>query len=136
MKEFITSSQLFWANPDYNSNLTLILSLVSVLMIITGIIVWFGLKNKSEKIPPYGELRNKIMSLLATTGIIGLLLGLFSWQEIPYLSSRLLVLILAFIFVIWFIFILIYIKRDLSRELKEFQQVQRFKKYLPRKKVG
>src|SRR4030067_1196387 len=104
-KEFVASSQLFWANPNYSGKLTLILSLVSALILVAGIIVRFGLKSKVKTIPPYVELRNKFISIFVTCGVIGLFLALFSWQEIPYLSSHLLMLILTAIFVIWLIYI-------------------------------
>ena len=134
-KQFITTTQLFWASPSYNAKILLILTSVSVLMIAVGILIWLLLKNKSQKLPPYQEFKNKFASLFISCGIIGLILAFFNWQLIPYLSSRILILILIIIFIIWLISIFIYIKRRFSWELVKFQQDERYKKYLPRKKI-
>jgi len=134
MKDFLTETQLFWATPAYNSNITIALLVMSVVFVIAGILVWMGLKNNAKNIPPFQELRNKMTSLFVSVGIIGLMLSFFGWQSIPFLSSRLLVIILAIIFIIWLISILIYISRNFSQELKKFKQDERYKKYLPRAK--
>lgn len=134
LKQFVESAEILKSEPTYNEQFILILTLISALMLAVGIIVWFVMKRISKKIPPYQEIRNRISGLLITTGSIGLLLAFFSWQSIPYLSSRVLLLILFIIFAIWLLFILIYIQRNFSRELKKYEQAERYKKYLPRPK--
>jgi small-conductance mechanosensitive channel len=131
---FINSLQLFKATPDYNANIVIGLLIISIILILKGIIIWLLMKKISQKIPPYNELRNKLTSLLVTVGIIGLFLTLFAWQSIPYFSMRFLILLLVFILIIWIISILIYIKREFSRELDKFKRTERYKKYLPKQK--
>jgi len=131
---FINSLQLFKATPDYNANIVIGLLIISIILILKGIIIWLLMKKISQKIPPYNELRNKLTSLLATVGIIGLFLTLFAWQLIPYFSMRFLILLLVFVLIIWIISILIYIKREFSRELDKFKRTERYKKYLPKQK--
>ena len=132
---FINSLQLLAPRPIYSSKYIIMLLVISLMMIALGIATWFLMKNISKEISPYNELKNKLTSLFATAGSIGLILSFFSWQAIPYLSSRILALILAIIFLIWSLLILIYIKRNLSWELKKFKQDERYKKYLPRAKT-
>jgi small-conductance mechanosensitive channel len=131
---FINSLQLFKATPDYNANIVIGLLIISIILILKGIIIWLLMKKISQKIPPYNELRNKLTSLLVTVGIIGLFLTLFAWQLIPYFSMRFLILLLVFVLIIWIISILIYIKREFSRELDKFKRTERYKKYLPKQK--
>jgi len=78
------------------------------------------------------KLKSSIFSLLLWTGGFGLALTFFHWQAIPYLSMRFLFEILFLVFIVWLIFILKYLIFNFKKEKQDFNQRQRFEKYLPR----
>lgn len=134
IKEFVNSLELLKAIGSYNPKLTLSLLIISIVFILLAIIIWCLSKKISKKIPPYKKLSDKFVSLFTTFGVIGIFLAFFSWQEIPYFSSRILILLSILFFILWLLVILIYIQRRFSWELEKFKQDERFKKYLPRPK--
>jgi len=137
IKEFTDSIYLYSAVPPYNQKFLMIMLIIFVIMGLGGWAVWSLMKKRVNKKPLYGEIRSRLASLLFTIGGIGLVLVFFEWQAIPYLSSRLLLAILLIIFLFWISSILRYIQRDFSWKLKDFEQHERYKKYLPRpKSVG
>jgi hypothetical protein len=83
---------------------------------------------------PTKKVKSGFFSLLLTTGIIGLSLIFFRWQAIPYLGSRLMLVILFLILICWAAFIFWYWLIILPEELAEVREQQRFQKYLPKKK--
>ena len=131
MKNLIDSLHLLNFYPGYNSKPTITVFSVSIFFVLLGLIILFALAKTAKKIPPYNEIKNKFASVFLTCGGIGLFLSFCAWQEIPYLSGTLMILILSLIFVIWILYILIYLKRDFFKELEKFKRDERYKKYFP-----
>ena len=99
-------------------------------MVLSAVTVAIFLKTQGK---PYLEkLKSSIFSLLLWTGGFGLALTFFHWQAIPYLSMRFLFEILFLVFIVWLIFILKYLIFNFKKEKQDFNQSQRFEKYMPR----
>ena len=64
-------------------------------------------------------------------GFFGLALIFFRFEAIPYLGSRLMLLILFLVFLIWGILIIYYWLRIMPREIKKKKEKENFEKYLP-----
>jgi heme A synthase len=92
------------------------------------IIAAFG-RQKS----PTRKVKSSFFSLLLTTGIIGLSLIFFRFEEIPYLGSRLMLIILFLVLICWVAFIFWHWLIILPEEQREIREQQRFQKYLPHK---
>ncbi|OGD67017.1 hypothetical protein A3F08_03665 [Candidatus Berkelbacteria bacterium RIFCSPHIGHO2_12_FULL_36_9] len=136
IKQIADSYSLLTATSPYNSRLLLVLTIIFSVFLIAGILTWMTMKSVASQKPPFQELRARLTTFLATIGGIGLVLTFFEWQTIPYLSSRLLILILIVIFLFWSYNFLRYIQRGFSWELAESERQERYKKYLPRSKLA
>ena len=69
--------------------------------------------------------------LMAYTGVIGLLLLLFAYEQSPLLGMRVWVLCLFVAFVAWLVKIIIYVVRDYPGLKKDVLERKRLEKYLP-----
>lgn len=79
------------------------------------------------------EFFKKIIALFVTTAILGLMFIFFRMQEIPYLSSRLAMLILIVMFIIWGGFILYFRLVIMPKKIKIIKEKEEFEKYIPKK---
>lgn len=132
--KFINSLSLFDPFVKSNTKFIITMLIIFVVMVLVAIFFWMILGKIAKKTTPFKILQNKLTSLFATCGGIGLILVFLEWQTIPYLSTRILLLILFISFLIWFLIILLYIQRNFFVELDNFERQERYKKYLPQTK--
>lgn len=100
--------------------------------VIASILIWIFLKT--SKAPYKEKIKSAISNWLLWLGISGLILVFFRWQEIPYLSARILFEILFLVFLIWLGFILKYLIFNYKKDKDNFAERMRFEKYLPKKR--
>lgn len=127
LRNFFQSSYIFETTPDAEG-LYKYLSIVFALFVIIAFILIIRAKNK-EKI--FKNLDAKFINLLLFTGLIGIVLVFFRWQGIPYLGSRVMLLVLAFISLLWIGIIGWYKFRVLPKKIEENIKRKNFEKYLP-----
>ncbi len=112
-------------NPDANG-LYKYLTIVFGLMIILSVVLF--LKKPAEV---YKKLYGKVISLFLIVGLIGIALIFFRFEAMPYLGSRLMFLVLIFVFLIWLGLIVYYRLIILPKEIKQKKVKENFEKYLP-----
>jgi len=105
------------------------LAILFGLMIIGAIVIVILNRRKSLT----RKVKSGFFSLLLTVGIIGLSLIFFRFEEIPYLGSRLMLILLFFIIICWAAFIIWYWLVILPKEIAMIREKEKFQKYLPRK---
>jgi uncharacterized membrane protein YdcZ (DUF606 family) len=128
--KLLDRSYIFEVTPESNSSY-LYLALLYGLLIILAVVL--GLLSK-KKIIPIKKLYRGIQNLFLYTGIIGLILIFFRWQGLPYLGSRLMVILLGLFFIVWLLLIILYRFFTLPKIIIEIQERENFEKYLPQKK--
>lgn len=106
------------------------LAIVFGLMIILSVVLF--LKKPAEI---YRKLYGKVISLFLIVGLIGIALIFFRFEAMPYLGSRLMFLVLIFVFLIWFGLIVYYRLIILPQEIRQKKEKENFEKYLPRRKI-
>lgn len=130
INKLFNTSYIFEITPVPNSSY-LYLTIIFGLMILFGIVAYLRYQKIKKQIPIWSKMQGKVFSLLFYTGLSGLALIFFRWQQIAYLGSRLFMLLLFLVFIIWGIFVIYYRMRILPKELLKFEQKKRFEKYLP-----
>lgn len=132
----IQISKLF--NADYildttpkSSGLYQYIVIVFGLLLLMALFLWFFFR-KSQKLTK--EFVKKIITLFITTAILGLIFIFFRIQEISYLSSRLMLLVLIIMFVVWSGFILYFRLVTMPGKIKIIKEQENFNRYLPKKK--
>jgi len=103
-----------------------------VLMLLTAIIVPLILRRRFKGIVPYQQLSSRLSSPLFLFGWIGLGLLFFRWQTLPYLSARILLVILLCAFLTWLINFFIYLIKSFPQEVSTWQETLRKQRYLKR----
>lgn len=132
--QFFSAMHLFNAANNYSAKFLIVELIIIFVMIIIAIIIkqYFGYKFrdiKSSRILIY-----KLFNAIIACAILGSVLVFFQWQQIPYLSAKFLIFLLAIIFVIWIVFIVKFYFQEFKYIVKEEKQQQYFEKYLPKKK--
>lgn len=100
------------------------------LLIISAIILGVISRRNPQSI--YKKLWRQFIYLMLFTGLLGPVLVFFRWQSIPYLGSRLMVLILWIIAIAWLTQIIIYRIWLLPKEIQKIKEKEKFEKYLPK----
>lgn len=100
--------------------------------LIIGSIVSAILKIKANRL--LKKFYGNCYGLLLTMGLIGLLLIFFRFEAVPYLASRLAILIWFLVFVLWLGNILIYRFVVYPKAIQANIAKEKFEKYLPKKK--
>lgn len=121
--------------PQWHSQYSWISWMIYLGILGIGIILVLVDKFTKQKKFFIGKLKNKILPLTNTVGIIGIILTFFRYQTIPYLSSRLLIYCLIFTAIVWILFILWYFLRKYPKERFEVEEEFRKKRYLKFKKI-
>ena len=121
---------LFVETPSYNFRFYLPLLIFFALILLAGLLITWWLKRKYRKILPYQKLKNKISTFAIAYSIIGYLLLFFSWQQIPYLASRIWLLLMLLYFLYWWVMMVIYLKTGFQKELILLYEQSRKEKYL------
>ncbi len=106
------------------------------LAILFGIFILFAIAvvviYRKPKYPVYRHIRSQLFNLFLTTGIIGLIIIFCRFQQIAYLGSRLMFLLLILMFIIWGGWICIYRFIKVPKLIKKEQEKGKFEKYLPK----
>ncbi len=131
-KKLFNLSYIFESTPA-STGLYKYLTILFGLMIIGAVVIFFF--NRKDK-DNYKKLKNNFFNLFLTTGIIGSVLIFLRFQEVPYLGSRLMLLILLVAFVIWSFFIGYYGFFILPEEIIKRKEKEHFEKYLPKSKIA
>jgi hypothetical protein len=117
---------VFESTPN-STGLYQYLAILFGLEIIGAILITiFNRKKSATK-----RVKSSFFSLFLSMGIIGLSLIFFRWQMIPYLGSRLVLVLLFIVFIIWSVFIFWYWLMILPKEMAKVKEQERFEKYLP-----
>lgn len=124
-------SQVFQATPD-PVGLYLYGLVVYGLALIGAVILGNILRRNPRSI--YKKLWRQFIYLMLFAGLTGPILVFFRWQSIPYIGSRLMVLVLWIIAIAWLIQIMIYWFRVLPQEIKKIKEKENFERFLPSRK--
>lgn len=130
LKKLLDTGYIFEKTPPPISDYLYLLG-IFLLFILLSFVFSFLYGRKKKKIPIWGKMQKRIFNLFFTTGIVGLILIFFRWQQIAYLGSRFFMLILWLIFIVWGIAILCYRYLTLSKEIQKYYEKKNFEKYLP-----
>lgn len=130
-EKLIDPAWLFEKTPSFPFKFLLPLLIFFGLMFLAGILVPLWISKKNKKTPPYQKLASKLQTPLIIFALIGFLILFFRWQAIPYLSTRILIIILLLSIIFWLTSFLQYIKRGFQKELGLWQEELRKMKYLP-----
>jgi hypothetical protein len=126
----------YWLNPH---PVPLGSSLVGAIFAFFG---WFIIATVALRVVAYSlrlkdalkaDVFTRFASLLSWTGIIGLVLLFFSYEQIPLLGMRLWFLALFLAFVVWLLRIALYVVRDYPKLRQTQTERARFEKYLPKR---
>lgn len=126
-KKLLEPGYIFEVSPSAEG-LYRFLAILFGLMILLAFILIIKAKKQEEI---FKKLYSKIINLLLFSGFFGLVLLFFRFEGIPYLGSRLLMLILFVVAFVWFLLICYYKFRILPREIENFKKQKIFEKYLP-----
>jgi len=134
-QQIFSLEYIFEKNPPFSSEFLYVVG-VFVLLIVLAIFGWIWLGKKSEKLSLYRPLQIRFFNIFFYTGLTGLALSFFRYQQMAYLGSRFFFLILIFFFILFSISLLVYRYKTFSQKLKIHQQKKNFEKYLPRESKG
>jgi len=121
------------ATPHF-SMLFILPFLVFFVLILTAAIVSQFWAKKFPKDSPHRRLLLGIKLPLIIFSLAGLLLIFFNWQELPYLSMKILLVVLQVGFAVWLFFFLFYLIKKFPKELVIWQNKMRKQKYLKRRR--
>jgi hypothetical protein len=141
MMEFLAGYAAFldyryWLNPH---PVPLGSSLVGAIFAFFG---WFIIATVALRIVAYtlrtkdalkADVFKRFAKLMSWTGVIGLVLLFFSYEQIPLLGMRLWFLVLFVIFAAWLLRIALYVVRDYPALRSTQAERTRFEKYLPKR---
>jgi len=124
----------FWSEGYLSSQSPYYLFTFSlVLVIVFGLLIWRAyLARKNKQIPVYLPAINH----LANLAFFLFLNSIFYWfcrvQEIIYLSSRLVVLAVIIVAILWLGYIIFWLIRILPTKKRHYLEKDRFLRYLPK----
>ena len=121
---------LFGPNPIGMSRSDFIFFWASVGLIVIAIALKL-LTIGSQKQSPKRYLLNKYFHLALTMGILFLLWVGFRFQNIPWLSTHFLVLLLWVVFLVWLGFVIKYHWQKFGKHHEEWSDGELKKRYLP-----
>lgn len=132
-QKFLNPDYIFEKTPPADSSYIYLAILFGLMTVLAGV-SWFIYGRKKKRLPLYRHLQTKVFNLFFYTGLSGLVLVFFRWQQITYLGSRFFMLVLVIVTISWAILILMYRLRTFPKLIKEYEQKQKFDKYLPSKR--
>lgn len=80
------------------------------------------------------QLKAWVFNYFLTLGVAGVIVSFFRSQSIPYVGSRLAMLIIILIAIIWYFAIVFYTLFKMPSEVKMTKNEEIYQKYLPKKK--
>lgn len=116
--------------PSLVGSIFVFFSWFVVLAILVGAVGYIFRKEK----PLYAKIAYRFSRLFSMTGLGGLLLLFFTYEQTPIFQMRFWVMVLFVLFIAQLINIAIYIIRDYPHEKARLVERERFEKYLPGRK--
>ena len=107
-----------------------------VFLILLSVVAWIGYGRLSRKIPLWRKMQTRVFNFFFYTGIIGLILLFFRYEQIAYLGSRFFLILLLLVFIIWGIYILYFRIIRFSKEIIQYHEQKKFEMYLPHRQAG
>ena len=109
--------------------------LLFTFLIIAGLIFWrILIKKRQLEAPVYEWEMNQIINIIIFIIIIDFSYIFFRTQQLPHLSSRLVVLTSLIVTALWTIWISIRLKKKAKNERVTYLEKERFSRYIPKKK--
>lgn len=130
LKFHLSKNYLFAKIPPREEFLLILFGILSVLLIIFSIFAYKYFKD--EKKPYLKVLREKVAVNCSIIGILGLILVFVGWQEIPYFSAPILILILMLVFFAIILYNIFYYQKNIKPQINKFKLEQNYQKYLPK----
>ncbi len=129
-KQFFSTDYIFEKTPPFHRSFLYIVA-IFVLFILLAFGSWFLLGQKNKKLPLYQPLQKGLFNLFFYTGLMGLILSFFRWQQLAYLGSRFFMIVLFLAFFLFGLSILDYRFRMFPKLVKRYYERKNFEKYLP-----
>ncbi|HUD20519.1 MAG TPA: hypothetical protein VMQ44_00405 [Candidatus Saccharimonadales bacterium] len=119
---------------------TTIYSLATIIVTLIFLIIlgfWRArLKKAQAHAPVYGFVTDQIASIMFFIVVVLVAYAFFRYQQISYLSSRLVILASIFVIVIWLGVIFYYLRFVIPPKRASYLEKERFFRYLPKSKPG
>ena len=135
IKKFLTLE--FWFRQhDYSQRILIIILILFSSLILIGII-WRVISKKGKKKDKPKFLLNfyrRLGNYFITLGVIGLIFGFFSHQNIYLFGLRFWYLVLLIVAIIWGIKHLKFYSRRIPQIKKQKKEHDEFQRYLPKRK--
>lgn len=120
------TSQYLLTSAPAESRLSLYFLILFSVMIIVAILLKFSRQDKKIKARQfYGYL---------TGGIFGVIYLFARHEGLPFLSARIVLLVIVGGLLVWFIYLAIWMSRYIPKVNRKLAEQERFKKYLPKPK--
>jgi small-conductance mechanosensitive channel len=127
---FLKPAHLFNVRPQAMSARA-----ITILAIIFGLFVIFGLINKMAGRKTKDGLKAKAFKRLwylgITSGCLGYVYLAFAWQGVALLAARFWLLIILAVVIVWLFFIAKYLYIEAPKLRKNIDQKRDFEKYIP-----
>lgn len=133
ISKLFQSSYIFKSSPP-SDGLYVYLLIIFGIMLLLAVTTLFIYKNTKYKV--YKRYKNYLFNLFLTCSLVGLGLIFSRFQQIPYLGSRLMFLLLLLVFIVWGGWIIYFKAFVMSKIIKKEQEKENFSKYLPRRQAG
>lgn len=134
--KLIDPTYLFAKQPEPNSELSFVFSILFALAIVASGLVWFILIRREKNAPYLRPLRSRLVRWLFTTGLVGLFLMLTRSAGIPYFGTRFVLLLWLIVVAVWFATIFIYLLKKFPIERSLYQAHQLRERYLPKTRTA
>ncbi len=124
----------YWTSQNLNSQPSDLLFglIVTVIIVIVLLFWWLRLRTIQKRIPVYDAPINNLSNLIIFMIVLSASYVFFRTQEITYVSSRLFVLSVDVIALVWFIWISYYVLKIVPSKRRHYLERERFFRYLPR----
>ena len=126
----------FWFSPEVlnvESWGGRIILMVFVILFLAGLVLRVMAKQKKED-RHLSLILKKVVSFLVTMGLLGLILYFFSFENVRVLGSRFWYVFWMIGFVVWLVFIISFIKKDIPAMKAAIIEAKEKEKYLPNAK--
>ncbi|MFH0892173.1 MAG: hypothetical protein V1867_05325 [Candidatus Falkowbacteria bacterium] len=120
----------FWLNtrPEALSTISFKVFVIFIGAMLVGAFISYLVKNRKKSL--YTKIWQRFSSFFLTNFFLGLMFLFFTYELIPFLSARILVLLWAIGMLVWFVFIMRHIL-TIPKIKEEKEKEQEFKKYIP-----
>lgn len=132
ISRIVSAGYLFESRPEPDSTLLLVLAGGFCLSLIGSGVVWLALARRAAALPPLESVRSRLTNLLFMSGLIGLFLVFFRWQGIPFMGSRIWLVLWLVVIVAWLVRLGFYLLKKFPNERRLFVSKRLYERYLPR----